>query len=788
MNIRKIAFQELAIDRIYKNSIKLLKIDIENGKYKKIIFQSPTGSGKTVMASKIVEKIALDSGHNVSFIWISRGHLAEQSKKSFENYIGGGGLKFSSLEDILDNEIKKNEVLFTNWEKIFTKAKKDNPSKDIKKGDWSNKFMRDNEWDRNLKKFCENTRNTGRKIILIIDESHLCVTKNTIKIMADIINPALRIDITATPKRDENYEYGNRDGEYTTLDEVKTAKIIVKEVIINIDIKKQELEKSKKDGDAIVFEKAVKKRDELLKLYKNENSDVKPLVLIQLPNTAKKLSSIDKQKIDWVEKILEDEYGINYENKKFAKWLSGDKSENVKNIKDFDSPVEFLIFKQAIATGWDCPRAQILIKFRQTESETFEIQTVGRIMRSPEFKYYKDEILNRAYVYVNLNEIKIDEEAFNYIKTEIAKRKDNYKAINLYSIYLMRREYNDLKYEYRKYFFNEFFSKINGKGVIEKAKENFKKFQDYKDKNNNKINLDLNNLTDGIILDERIGDIDKRIHLKAQEGVKAKISNLEIEKAFFNFLKENTGEYQQARSFEKIKVAIYQTLENFLKVTTYIPVYNKKIQEINKKHFQIIVLNNKWFFVEIIEKSIKKYSDNREKNHKEIKENKEWNIPKEDFYSKDLIKAEDYKKSIMTPFYYSSKWKTETGFIDNYLEKNNNIEWWYKNGDAKNEIYFGILFEVGELQKTFYPDFIVKYKDKRIGIFDTKMEGTAKSIDTILKANQLSKYIKEANKNTKHLFGGIVIPKNDKYKEFKLNENLYCNYDYKDNIWEDLIF
>jgi type III restriction enzyme len=54
-------------------------------------------------------------------------------------------------------------------------------------------------------------------------------------------------------------------------------------------------------------------------------------------------------------------------------------SENKTNKDLIDiqnSPVEALIFKQAIATGWDCPRAQILVMFREIKTVTFEIQTV----------------------------------------------------------------------------------------------------------------------------------------------------------------------------------------------------------------------------------------------------------------------------------------------------------------------------------------------------------------------------------------------------------------------------
>jgi type III restriction enzyme len=92
--------------------------------------------------------------------------------------------------------------------------------------------------------------------------------------------------------------------------------------------------------------------------------------------------------------------GIALENKKLAIWLSEDKT-NKDDIDIENSPVEVLIFKQAIATGWDCPRAQILVMFREMQSIVFQIQTVGRILRMPEQKHYDNHILNTAYVYTD---------------------------------------------------------------------------------------------------------------------------------------------------------------------------------------------------------------------------------------------------------------------------------------------------------------------------------------------------------------------------------------------------
>jgi len=742
----------------------------DNGEDWKIIFRSPTGSGKTLMASQIIERISFEYHKSTSFIWLSKGQLADQSKQSFQKYLGGGGMRFSSIDEVSDNEIKDNEILFMNWEKLFTKANRDNPAKDIKSGDYTNVFMRENEQDRNLRVFCENTRRAGRKIVLIIDESHLNITAGALEIIEGIIQPDLRIDITATPK-DLNYDYGDRDGEFVTLKEVREQKMIKQEVVINPDLDEDDILKSELDGDTLVLHKAIAKRKELESLYQQEKSEVRPLVLIQLPNNKATLSSTDKQKIDFVEQILMTEFDVSYENGRLAKWLS-DKSDkvNLEDITKPDSAVDFLIFKQAIATGWDCPRAHILVKFRETGTATFEIQTVGRIMRMPEFKHYENEELNRAYVYANLSEIDIHQDAFEYIKDQQSRRKTEYKDINLKSTYLQRSEYNDILHDYQNFLFDELIERIDGNKDIKKSSKNSEKFLKLSSKSGEKISLDTK-LKESIILNATVLDIDHTQDIDNSNLGEVTKSEFDVSNQFMNFLASHTGEFQQARSKGKIKIALYQALEKYLGMTS------------SKEDLQRIILNNTWFFIDLIDASVEKYAKIRIKKDRIEKINENWNVPLQEFLPKNYTEKE-VSRCIINPF-YTGIFQTENGFIDHYLETHSKIKWWYQNGE-KNEVYFAIPYTENSGKKSsFYPDFIVQYKDGRIGIFDTKKGDTATKEDTVLKANALSKYIESEKKNGKNLFGGIVVPDQNN-KNFKLNENMKHNYSYPEGNWVSL--
>lgn len=77
------------------------------------------------------------------------------------------------------------------------------------------------------------------------------------------------------------------------------------------------------------------------------------------------------------------------------------KKRNVSDVNKLDNKVEYLIIKQAIATGWDAPRAKILIKIRENMGEQFTVQTLGRIRRTPQpwIGHYNVDVLDNAYLY-----------------------------------------------------------------------------------------------------------------------------------------------------------------------------------------------------------------------------------------------------------------------------------------------------------------------------------------------------------------------------------------------------
>jgi type III restriction enzyme len=135
-------------------------------------------------------------------------------------------------------------------------------------------------------------------------------------------------------------------------------------------------------------------------------------------------------------------FGYTTENGRLAIYLSDkDNKINLANIEKNENEVDVMIFKQAISLGWDCPRATILVLFRQWREEniTFSIQTLGRIMRMPEQKHYADQDLNVGYVFTSLQDINVAEDlSRDYITTFTGFRIKNYKNLDLQSYHSKR--------------------------------------------------------------------------------------------------------------------------------------------------------------------------------------------------------------------------------------------------------------------------------------------------------------------------------------------------------------
>ncbi len=728
-------YQEKAITKLISRSKELFEDNLDK---KTIVFQAPTGSGKTFMMSQYIQRLINEyEDKDLCFLWVSigKGSLHIQSYDSLKNEFQGFPDSFLLEEEFFGSRksIGKNEVIVVNWEKLR--------AKDRETGEWKNILMKDKETV-NFRELINSTKEEGKTLIMIIDESHSNSTsERAIELRDEIVNADLTIEMSATPVL--------REGEYNEKVVVNSTDVIdegmiKKEIIINENISK--IDSNEKTSQELIMEAAYKKRLEIKKLYNQLGLNINPLVLIQLPT-----SEAGEDKKEFVEGFLAQKK-INYNNHKLAVWLS---EEKVNHEKEFVTPnesdVEFLIFKQAIDTGWDCPRAQILVRFREIRSLVFEIQTVGRILRMPEAKHYLNDNLNKGFVYTNVQSLEIKKETYNpnIIKSVLVKRKESYKPLKLRSYYRNRLDYGDITSKYYEVL-EETFCKFFG---ITKNKFNFNIYNQNKKKLKEKIEIkDLDN-QDEIILNKELNtkmfDLLTDEKIKSDETLKANLSQNDLFHAFENLIAINLNGFAPKRSIPTVKQSLYNWFKKYLDIKL---VGNGII------YIQNICLNNAEIFSKLFDKSIRNYRPIKDKEiKKKIEELEEWNdnweISENRNYNPYTYKKYDYKLNLYDPCYLNLDNDLEKSFVK-FLEKNKSkIKWWWQNGNEHMALNFGIKY--GE-SSTFQPDFIVLLKDGRIGIFDTKATGDRED-NNKLKGEALQKYIVEENKKKKKLFGGLVI-------------------------------
>ena len=758
-------YQENAVEELLLKTRLLLE---KNRDKRTIVFQSPTGSGKTFMMAKYIEQlIKEDEESDICFLWVSigKGNLHIQSYNSLKNEFNGFPYVYLLEQEFFGSRetIDKNEIVVVNWEKLRTK--------DQKTGEWKNILMKDKETT-NFRELIRNTKEENTKIIMIIDESHASATsERALELRDQIVDANLTIEMSATPVL--------REGEYNEKvtvfpNDVIEEGMIKKEIVINEDI--DQIDDDEITSQELIMETAFRKREELKQLYRKMDLDINPLVLVQLPS-----SDAGEDKKEFVENFLAGK-DITYENKRLSVWLSEEKVNNeTEFVTPNDSDVDFLIFKQAIDTGWDCPRASVLIRFREIKSIVFEIQTIGRILRMPEAEHYSNDELNKGFIYTNVKSLEVKKETYNpnIIKSVIVKRKLIYESLKLKSYYRNRVDFGDITlsyYQVMKKFFCKYFL------IDEKLEMGYYDINKEKLKNKGVILENLDN-QDEIILNK---SLDAKLFDKLpKEKITGKEANLfsettlmrvnlsldDLFHAFEFLIKVNLNGFAFKRSIPTVKQALYRWFRKYLNINL---VGNGII------YIQNIVLNNAEVFSKLLDESIRAYKPVKDKEiNKRIEEIEEWNEEWEIADHRNLnpytYKKYDYGLSLYDPCYLKIDSSVEKDFIEFLESKKDQIKWWWQNGDEHMALNFGIKYNS---KSTFQPDFLVFFSNGRLGVFDTKASGY-KEDDNKLKAEFLQKYIKEERKN---IFGGLIIKEG---QHFRINtKEEYIGFKENPDDWE----
>ena len=762
--MKNLAYQQKAVSELVDKTIRLLNL---GGQRNKLVFEATTGAGKTVMACQMLAGL-MDELHDrgdsryqeVAFIWFAPRKLHIQSyeklKGAFEETRTLRPIMFGELDQ--NEGIRPGEILFVNWESV----NKEN-----------NVMVREGDCSLSLYEITDRTKEEfGLPIVAIIDEEHMFWSKTADKSAAvlDRINPAVEIRISATPKT------ANPKEKVTVYrQDVIAAEMIKKEVVLNPEIElnfSDELELN-----ANLIKAALDKRNQIAEAYKAVGSNVNPLLLIQLPNDTKEsMTTEDTAIADQVKKYLEMMCDITTDNYRLAVWLAGEK-ENLIDLERPDNLTEVLLFKEAIALGWDCPRAAVLLIFRKLQSDQFSIQTVGRIMRMPEQKHYQKEILNSGYVFTDIakDKIQIVTADAGYIlnNTITAHRRENLKNVNLPSSYIERPnvERNYLGPDFRKVLHEEArrFWVIAEENLMfsleELAKlDNYEESKPLPDSDDLQINENRKKVANSLRLDVKNINIEipQDVHFQNEEQVlevdtvKYARKATEIDRVFMAYIATKGHQFESKGRTDKIASYLLEILADFF------GIYETEVKKVVLYHL------NRPKFDRIIDSALERYVRIRDKARKEsaakrVFKKYGWEVPEERTYDNETNHIEETGNHALLPFVQLNQASNPEKDFVAYLEQNSQyIDWWYKNGD-KGKQHYAIEYTTGDehTKSLFYVDFVIRMKNGHIYLFDTKsIESDVFAPD---KHNALLQYIKENTTEEQPLYGGVILRKNENW-------------------------
>lgn len=714
----------------------LIEKTVETTSKQVITVKAPTGAGKTIILIKYVDEFLKNTAGNTAFVWLcpGKGNLEEQSKARMEEvtpYIDTRNLMYSMMAGF-----EPGSVTFINWELV------------TKRG---NTALKDSERSNLFEKIAE-AHKDGTEFVVIIDEEHLNNTKKA----DDVINAfaaknIIRVSATANKvPHQEYYEISEED--------VIDAGLITKAIYVNEGVDDS---KEIQDDYEYLLDLADEKRKAIAKAYEKEDVNVRPLVLIQFPMG-------QPETIKAVEKKLAG-MGYTYDNGMVNIWMSDEKIVS-DDLTDLDGSPSFLLMKQAISTGWDCPRAKILVKLREGGSEDFQIQTIGRIRRMPEGKHYGMNILDYCYIYTLDTQYKIGllsslDKAYQVRRLFL---RDEAKGFTL------TKEMRDLD-----------FDGLGERETLEKVYDYFKK--SYKlgsDKNINRENLEAGGYDFSHEIDSKIlqgvfrtteslaqGSMDNRIKVKTT--VNTHTHGI--------YLLHSVDEIKKATGMQSQKVKnILRRMFSKGKKKKY------KLIELENSDFYAFVINN----VKQLKIDFKKVTSQMGGTQLSLKlEPKvtQFCIPEMEVYKfsevkhRTLMRMNAYRE-------YTNEFVTDKTrslperLFERYCENNDKVEWVYKNGDTGQQ-YLSIVYMDGiSKQWLFYPDYIVHLKDGTDWIIETKggeSSGHSKNIDMQIE-NKFIAFKQYAKKYNLHW--GFV---RDIDEELFINNTEYVE-DMSDDGWKPL--
>jgi len=356
------------------------------------LLQAPTGSGKTLILGRTLEAVRGQLDTKTVWFWFAPyAGLVTQTRSALIAQCAG----LRQRDVYADREAsaaRDGDVYVQTWASVAV----------LKKA--SRKVRTDKEASLSVDSMIAELRERGFRIGVVIDEAHLNFGSGaaaTAEFFLNVLSPDFTILATATPN-DAKLEKFERDAGLKVASRVTVARdAVVKAGLNKVGLMVGVLRFKEEDRALIDTEVATltagwSQHSFIKDRLAEKGISVTPLMLVQVEDQ-------QEGQEDPVARVKERLIEIGVPAKAIAVHTSGEPDPAFHTLA-YDPEIEVLVFKLAVATGFDAPRAWTLVSVRPSRGRDFGLQIVGRIMRvHPLVRplHGTEPLLDRGYVFLS---------------------------------------------------------------------------------------------------------------------------------------------------------------------------------------------------------------------------------------------------------------------------------------------------------------------------------------------------------------------------------------------------
>lgn len=377
-----------------------------------LLIEAPTGAGKTLMAGTLIERVSHEE--RVVWFWFApfKGVVGQTASFLREQF---HGLRLRELADDRATDMsRQGDVFVTTWQTVATRVK---DKRNVRK---------EGETNPSIDTLVEQLRSQGFRIGVVVDEAHHGFGEGTqaAKFFKEVLKPEYTVLITATPDDEDVKAFEEAMGIAelhrirVSREDAMEAGLIKKGVkcaAYFVDPERRALV----DLEGTALRDGVAAHRQLKMTLAGMKVPLVPLLLVQAHSEDKSVEKVKSRLLRMG--FMEDQIAVH----------TADEPDGDLLALANDERREVLIFKMAVALGFDAPRAFTLVSMRASRDPEFGVQLVGRILRVHRLlqsRALADKLpdsLSYGYVFLAAAEtqtgLDIAGQKINAIQTEYAK-------------------------------------------------------------------------------------------------------------------------------------------------------------------------------------------------------------------------------------------------------------------------------------------------------------------------------------------------------------------------------